>query len=306
MKITSKEFKKYLGNRLPPMLKKKIQTSNLTYNYLNKNEHNNYLQKIIKALIETNIKKSGKEYKNKWEKGWDENYYKFKKSSNFLDLIPKYFFKEKVSRIGNDLIKTKQKYFDYKILNLITSYIFEKYLKNEKKIVELGYGTGHNLLNLNSFNNKAELYGLDWASSSQKILKLISIKHPNIRGYKFDYFNPKFSNNLNLSKKKWCCYTIASLEQIGDNFKKYVNFLIKNKPKLVINIEPINELMDKTLILDYLSVKYSQKRNYLEGYFSYLKILEKKKIIKFIEVKKSYFGSLYINGYSIIVWKFIK
>jgi hypothetical protein len=62
----------------------------------------------------------------------------------------------------------------------------------------------------------------------------------------------------------------------------------------------------KTLILDYLSVKYSQKRNYLEGYLSYLKKLEKKKFIKFIEVKKSYFGSLYINGYSIIVWKLIK
>jgi hypothetical protein len=306
MKINSKEFKKYLGNKLPLLLKKKIQKSNLIYNYLSIKEYNKYLQKIIKSLIEKNIKKSGKEYKNKWEAGWNENYYKFKKSNNFLDLVPKYFFKEKVSRIGNELIKTKSKYFDYKILNLITSYIFEKYLKKEKKIVELGCGTGHNLLNLKSYNSKAKLYGLDWASSSQKILKLISIKHPDIQGYNFDYFNPKFNNNLNLSKNEWCCYTVASLEQIGDNFKKYVNFLIKNKPKLVINIEPINELMDETLILDYLSVKYSQKRNYLSGYFSYLKTLEKKKIIKFIEIKKSHFGSLYINGYSIIVWKIIK
>ena len=99
---------------------------------------------------------------------------------------------------------------------------------------------------------------------------------------------------------------MASLEQIGDNFIKYVNFLKKNKPELVINIEPINELMNQDLILDYLSVKYSQKRNYLEGYFSYLKLLEKKKIIKFLEIKKSHFGSLYINGYSILAWKFLK
>lgn len=308
MKISSTEFKKYLGNKLPPLLKKKIKKNTLNYNYLNKKEYNYYLQKIIKSLIEINIKKSGKNYKNKWEKGWNENYYKFRKSNKFLDLIPKYFFKNKVSRIGNNLIKTKSKYFDYKILNLITSYIFEKYLKNEEKIVEFGCGTGHNLINLNSYNSKAKLYGLDWSSSSQKILKLISIKHPNIQGYKFNFFNPKFNKSLNLSKK-WCCFTVASLEQIGNNFKKYINFLIKQKPKLVINIEPINELTgggDKTHILDYLSVKYSQKRNYLEGYFSYLKKLEKKKFIKFIEVKKSHFGSLYINGYSIIVWKFIK
>jgi hypothetical protein len=308
MKISSKEFKKYLGNTLPPLLKKKIQTSNLLYNYLNKKEYNNYLQKIIESLIETNIKKSGKEYKNKWEKGWSQHYYKFKKSNKLLDLIPKYLFKEKVSRIGNNLVKVKSKYFNYKILNLITSYIFEKYLKKEKNVVEFGCGTGHNLLNLNSYNNKAKLYGLDWASSSQKILKLISIKRPNIQGYNFDYFNPKFNKDLNLSIRGggWVCYTVASLEQIGKNFKKYVNFLRKKKPKLVINIEPINELMDKTLILDYLCVKYCQKRNYLEGYFSYLKILEKKKIIKFIELKKSHFGSLYINGYSILVYKFIK
>jgi hypothetical protein len=86
---------------------------------------------------------------------------------------------------------------------------------------------------------------------------------------------------------------VASLEQIGKNFKKYVNFLRKKKPKLVINIEPINELMDKTLILDYLCVKYCQKRNYLEGYFSYLKILEKKKNYKIYRIKK------------ITFWKFI-
>ena len=64
--------------------------------------------------------------------------------------------------------------------------------------------------------------------------------------------------------------------------------------------------MSQDKILDYLSVKYSKKRNYLDNYYNYLKKLEKNKIIKIIEVKKSYFGSFYINGYSIIVWKFIK
>ena len=63
--------------------------------------------------------------------------------------------------------------------------------------------------------------------------------------------------------------------------------------------------MDQNKILDYLSVEYSKKRNYLDNYYSYLKKLEEKKIIKIIEKRKSYFGSFYINGYSIIVWKFL-
>jgi hypothetical protein len=92
---------------------------------------------------------------------------------------------------------------------------------------------------------------------------------------------------------------------LGNNFLKFLNFLKKQKPKIIINIEPINELMSQDKILDYLSVKYSKKRNYLENYYNYLKKLKKNKIIKILEVKKSYFGSFYINGYSIIVWKFI-
>jgi len=63
--------------------------------------------------------------------------------------------------------------------------------------------------------------------------------------------------------------------------------------------------MSQDKILDYLSVKYSLNRNYLNNYYYYLKKLEEKKIIKILEVKKSHFGSLYINGYSIIVWKFL-
>lgn len=63
--------------------------------------------------------------------------------------------------------------------------------------------------------------------------------------------------------------------------------------------------MNQNKILDYLSVEYSKKRNYLDTYYLYLKKLEEKKIIKIIEKRKSYFGSFYINGYSIIVWKYL-
>ena len=84
MKINNKEFKKYLGSTLTPSLIKKIRQENLSYNYLNKKEYNKYFKKIITSLIKKNIKKSGKQYKNKWEKGWYENYYKFKKTYNIL------------------------------------------------------------------------------------------------------------------------------------------------------------------------------------------------------------------------------
>ena len=79
--------------------------------------------------------------------------------------------------------------------------------------------------------------------------------------------------------------------------------MLHNKPALVIHLEPIPELLDKKKILDNLSIRFMKKRNYLKNYLVALKSLEKSKRIKIIKIRKSYFGSLYINGYSLIVWK---
>lgn len=304
MKIRPEDFKKYFKNEPSNHFKKEIK--DLEYHFLSQEDEKKKILEIIKTIIEKNIKKSGKEYKKKWDSGWNENFNLFKKSKKIKDLIPKYFFKNKISRIGNKLIKTKSKNFDYKILRLITLHVFLKHLKKETNIVEFGCGTGHNLIALSKINKAAKIYGLDWAKSSQKILKIISQKYKTISGHRFNYFNPKLDNAINLKKNNWSCFTVASLEQLGNDFLKFINFLKNHKPKIIINIEPINELMSKDKILDYLSVKYSKKRNYLENYYNYLKKLEKNKIIKIIEVKKSHFGSFFINGYSIIVWKFIK
>ncbi|MDC0397870.1 class I SAM-dependent methyltransferase [Candidatus Pelagibacter sp.] len=302
MKVNVKDFKNYIKEEPSIFIKRQLQ--NLEYEDLSKDKEKELILKIIKTIFEKKIKKSGKSYKKNWEKGWEENYKNYKKSKKNYDLIPKYFFKSKIARIGNKLIFTKNKLFDFKILRVITNYVYEKYLISEKNIVEFGCGTGHNLVALSKINKKANLLGLDWSKSSQKIFKIINKKNSQISGYPFDYFNPILDKNIKLIDDEWACFTVASLEQIGNNFKKFVNFLKLQKPKIIINIEPINELMSQKSILDYLSVQYSLNRNYLNNYYNYLKKLEEKKIIKILEVKKSHFGSFYINGYSIIVWKF--
>ena len=301
MKISAKDLKNFIKEKPAKFLIKELK--NLYYDKINHKDEQNKILEIVKVVFEKKILKSGKSYKKKWDTGWMENYIEYKKSKKFKELIPKYFFKSKISRIGNQLIKTRSKNFDYKILRLITLYVFDKYLKKEKNIVEFGCGTGHNLVTLSKINPVAKIYGLDWSKSSQKILKLLKNKIKNIYGYSFDYFNPLFQVDL---KNNFSCFTVASLEQVGRNFHEFIKFLQKKNPNIIINIEPITELMSENKLLDYMSIKYCQRRNYLDGYYTYLKNLERKKIIKIIEEKKSYFGSHYINGYAIIVWKFIR
>ena len=305
MQITTKDFKNFIKSEPSQFLKKKIK--NLNYKNLSQIEEKKYILQIIKTISEKKIQKSGKSYKEKWNSGWGQNYKEFKKTKKLSSLIPKYFFKSKISRIDNNLIRVNSKNFDYKVLDLITSYIFEKYLNKEENVIEFGCGTGHNIINLRKVNKTANIYGLDWSHYSQKILKILSKKDPNIKGFFFDYFKPSLAKKETIKiKNNFSCFTVASLEQIGGDFKKFIKFIKEENPKIIINIEPISELLSDDKLLDYLSIKYSEKRNYLKGYHKYLKELERKKEIKIIEEKKSHFGSFYINGYSIIVWKFLK
>jgi len=300
-KIKYSDFKIFFKQKnFSKKIKKDINSMNLEYVTLSFSENKEILNKITQAIKSKKIKKSGKKYKDRWNQGWKENFLLLKKNSP-NSIRPKYFGKYNYARINSKIYKTKNKFFDFKILKLILSIIFEKYFSLPEQIIEFGCGTGHNLIQLKKTNKDAELYGLDWSIYSQKILKLISKKkNENINGYHFDYFNPKIDFKLD---KVWSCYTVASLEQTGTKYKKFLNMLLRKKPRIVVNLEPVPELLNKKNLYDKLSIKYMYKRNYLRNYYTYLKKIEKEKKIKILFSSKSYFGSLYINGYSLIVWK---
>ena len=260
----------------------------LKYRKLTKKEEDTALIKIIDTLLDPSLPYSGKHRLKQWEKGWEENY---KEGT----LSPHYFGKYPVNRLNGKFVIALSKDYEKQKLYQVIDSVFKKYLKKTTTIYEFGCGTGHNLLRISAINKEAKLIGLDWAESSQKILEEI-----NIEAHNFDFFKPNYKIKL---AKDSAVYTVAALEQTGTNYKKFVSYLLRNKPAICIHIEPIAELLNKTKLLDYLSIKYFEKRKYLSGYLDYLRKLEKEKKIKIIEAKRSGVGSLFIEGYSIIVWK---
>ena len=87
-----------------------------------------------------------------------------------------------------------------------------------------------------NFNKNINLFGLDWTISSQNIINEINQLGINtkIKGYNFDYFNPDY--NINIPEKS-AIFTCASLEQIHDNYKEFVDYLIAKKPDICIHFE---------------------------------------------------------------------
>lgn len=241
---------------------------------------------ILETLLDNSVPFSGAHRRKQWEKGWGENL----ESGN---ITPKYFGKYKVQRLNGKFVEGKGKDYEQTMLYSIVDGLAKKYLAACPDVYEFGCGTGHNLWRIKEINPHATLHGFDWTKSSNRIVKAMGFDSHN-----FDYFHPsavKLAPNSGV-------YTVASLEQVGTNFKKFVAYLLKNKPSVVVNIEPIPELLDSTKLIDYLSIQYMHKRQYLRGYLTYLEELEKQGKIKILEARRSGIGSLFIDGYSIVVW----
>lgn len=257
------------------------------YSLLNEKERDAVIAQIIEKLLDPFLPYSGKHRREQWERGWEENL----KSG---DITPRYFGKYEIFRLNGQFVWGLSENYEQEMLYTIVDELSERYLKDASVICEFGCGTGHNLKRIRESNPDARYIGLDWVESSNKI-----INHLGMEGVPFDYFNPKWDN----MPKDASVYTVASLEQTGKKYKKFVKYLLKQKPKVVVHIEPIPELLDKNNLLDYLSIRYMEKRKYLSGYLDYLRSLESRGFIEILEARRSGIGSMMIDGYSVIVWK---
>lgn len=263
----------------------------MKYRLLNKKEEEQAIIQMLEIILDKSVPFSGAHRHKQWEKGWGENL-------ESGDGVPKYFGKHKVNRLNGKLVIGKSKTYELDKLYSLVDSLGKKYLKNMEHIHEYGCGTGHNLWRMKAINPDAILCGLDWTKSGVQM-----VKSQGFDGFVFDFFNPPVTPVNFYKGKKVGVYTVASLEQTGENYKKFVSYLLKTKPEIVVNIEPIPELLDSTKLLDYLSIQYMSKRKYLKGYLTYLEELEKKGKIEIIEARRSGIGSFMIDGYSVIVWK---
>jgi hypothetical protein len=97
-------------------------------------------------------------------------------------------------------------------------------------------------------------------------------------------------------------FTIGTLEQAGRDFTSFIDWLLEQPFSICLHVETLYELYDRSQLIDYLAADYLEKRNYLRGFLEKLKILEKEKRIKILQVQRT-FGSFYHDGYSFVLWK---
>lgn len=302
VKLTPSDFEAIFCDRLSDYVSGRILEYNCSYREVTDYERDACIKKIVGTLLDQNIVRSGEHRLGQWEDGWNENLEKLTRHKKPEAVIPHYFGKYNIARFRQRFIRPLSKDFEYNMLGVVLDWISDKYFRTAVSIYEFGCGTGHNLFRVRKVNPDANLWGLDWTVASQKIIRKISRDgiDPGFFARRFDYFNPDMDFALD---KDAIVYTVASLEQIGGRYNKFVSYLRKNKPKLCVHIEPIAELLDENNLLDYLSIEYFKKRNYLCGFLDYLRTLEKNKKIKIVNAQRTYIGSFFVEGYSVVVWR---
>lgn len=281
-----------------------IDKYDFSYDIVSNGELEATILTVLKALDSGNFKPSGKERRENWERGWQENLDAFVESGYDLSaLSPKYISKYAVSRLFSRYIKPRDRMFELNFYTVYRHYLFTTYCGSYGNIFEFGCGTGYNLAIMNRLFPDKRFVGLDWAESSVKIAdSLGKCLNTAIAGRLFDYFQPDYSLDIPPDS---LVITLNSLEQLGSDYTAFLDFLLEKKPALCINAEPVLEMYDDNDLIDYLAIRYHKTRNYLAGYYDALKKLESEGRVKIIKAQRVPIGNLFHEGYSFVVWSIV-
>lgn len=304
MRITADDFCEMFrcdADELPEGFAQRLSKINTAYQSANRSQLEKYLLDMLDRIEKPWAKRSREENMNAFEKGWSENLELLKTEGvSEQTLRPRYFRNNKFLRYNRDLIVAQNTDIEYDLFVLARMIIFSRYLSGFDEICELGCGSCNNLYMLNKMFPNKTLRGFDWVPASPKIADyLAQTLNADISGGIFDMLSP--DTNLNLDKST-AVITIHAMEQLGQNHGPFIDYLLHNKPGIVIHYEPIVELYDPQNLIDYLAIMYSRKRGYLSGYLTKLRQLENQNKLQILQQFRPNLGGVYHES-SLIVWK---
>ncbi len=280
-------------------LNEKIEKFDFRYSRLPQQDRDSLILSILKKIDE--FSKVGAHRNEIWNNAWQKIADSYGNSQQLTDLFPSFISATNIIRLNGDYATPESTTFEKDWFCVFREWLFKTYLEPHESVYEFGCGSGYNLVALSEIYPSKKMYGLDWSKSAVDLIEKFSSTHNlNITGKVFDFFAPDQSFHLD---KDSAVMTFCALEQTGDKWQDFVLWLIKQKPKIVINMEPIVDFYDTNSLFDYLAISYHQHRGYLSSYFPFLQQLEKEGKIKIEKHKRLGVGSLYHEGYNLIVWK---
>jgi hypothetical protein len=301
--FTAEDFSRILGetDELPKQCLDIIDRYNLKYKILKEAERDQVILRILTDM-DVELPISGPRRLPQWEQGWGENLDAYVGSGHdSSSLIPGYYQRgQTVMRIEGKFILPEEPLFEYHSFEVIQAWLASTFIDHVDTVYEFGCGPAHNLLAFASIYPKKKYFGLDWAIPSQKIITEIRKKKGfNIEGLRFDMFHPETAPVIEAGS---AVFTIGAMEQLGNSYEGFFEYLLNQDADTYVHIEPIIEMHPRDTLIGYLGAKYMEKRGYLNGYLDMLYSYEKEGKITITHCRPV-MGSTYCIGWCLIAWK---
>ena len=298
-----------------------IQIENfLTYRKLDVQEQSKALRHLDRYLREDRQVVASQERTAKWEEGWNYNLQTFLESKSYQDLQPQYYrAKEKVAeliglntgeyvyRYKKELIATPNPNFEEIFAEVVRQAVLRRYFYGykAKRQVEFGCGSCLNILRMAKDQPDVTTYAIDFVQPPLDIAKEIGRNEQvEIRTILQDMrdmsdFNQDFSNSR--------IFTFGALEQLGGIYgaESWLNWAANQNNSKFVLVEPCVETYDLMSAVDLSALSFHLKRGYTSGIISSLKSKERNGVISNLKVHRIQFGSLFIEGYTLIVFETI-
>lgn len=208
--------------------------------------------------------------------------------------VPPYIRPASILRVDGQFVRPKDPWLENRWYGQFRIGILQTYFQDVKAIYEFGCGNGWNLTAARRLYPEKKLMGLDWAESAVTRLP------PGIHGQVFDFFQPNYDLKLAPGSGVW---TVGALEQTGKDWGAFLEYLLANRPVCCLHVEPIVEWYDSANPVDLTAIAYHRVRKYWEGFPAKITELAHQGKVGILEQKRSFFGSRYLEGYSLISWR---
>jgi len=287
---------------IPRDLQAEIGRRDFRYVVLEGEERDQTIVDVLKTIDSGQLSLAGPEGKGRWNKGWGENLDAFIASGFDLKaLVPKYIRPRQPVRLKGGYALPVNPAFELDWYEVFRPWFLQTYLGGFEHVFEFASGSGFNLAALAQIDPGRHYVGLDWAAPSAEIVNRMGTHFGwNMQGRIFDFFNPDQSLDVPANS---AFVTIGGLEQTGTNWGAFFDFIRAKRPACVLHIEPISEWYDDTKLFDYTALRFHHARNYGVGYVDWVEDLASRGEAEIIKRKRSDFGSLFLEGYSQLIWR---
>jgi len=302
------EFAAHFGTR-PKNFSEKCKTLISSFDFSYENIEGQQLESLIVSILkridEDEQIIGAKDRTEAWSKGWQENLDQFlENEDNPESLVPKFIRPNQAIRLNGEYISPIDSEFELNLVKVYRQWFLEEYFADVDNIFEFGCGTGFNLVAASEIFPNKKLYGSDFVQSAVNLVNATAKKYNiELSGELFNMLEPRYDYKIPGSSG---VFTFGALEQLASEIEPMINYLLDSSPDIVVHTEPAIELYDESKLNDYLAIKFQGKRGYSAGLLPLLQRLEKQGKIELLKVKRLFFGSLYMEGYNMFVWKKVK